>query len=96
MRPLVRGARAIWRVLWRSKQLDADMQEEMRFHLEMEADRRYRAHGLVPRRRGQAFVRFGGVEQYKEEGREARVSIGWTVCRWTRASASGCWSSIAG
>ena len=52
MRPLVRGARAIWRVLWRSKQLDADMQEEMRFHVEMEADRPVRAHGLDPRRRG--------------------------------------------
>lgn len=73
MRPLVRGARAIWRVLWRSKQLDADMQEEMRFHVEMEADRLARAHGLDPEEaRRQAFVRFGGVEQYKEEGREAR------------------------
>ena len=52
MRPLVRGARAIWRVLWRSKQLDADMQEEMRFHLEMEADRLVRAHGLDPEEAG--------------------------------------------
>jgi putative ABC transport system permease protein len=73
VRPLVRGARAIWRVLWRSRQLDADMQEEMRFHLQMEADRLAQAHGLDPEEaRRQAFVRFGGLEKYKEEGREAR------------------------
>jgi hypothetical protein len=35
LRTLVRGARAIWRLLWRSKQLDADMQQEMRFHLQI-------------------------------------------------------------
>ena len=29
----------IWRRLWRSRQLDADMQEEMRFHVQMEAER---------------------------------------------------------
>ena len=73
MRALVRGARAIWRVLWRSKQLDADMQEEMRFHVQMEAERLARVEGLNPEEaRRQAYVRFGGVEKYKEEGREAR------------------------
>ena len=73
MRTLVRHARAIGRVLWRSKQLDADMQEEMRFHVQMEAERLARVEGLHPEEaRRQACVRFGGVEKYKEEGREAR------------------------
>jgi len=73
MRALVRGARAIGRVLWRSKQLDADMQEEMRFHVQMEAERLARVEGVHPdEARRQAYVRFGGVEKYKEEGREAR------------------------
>ena len=73
MRSLVRGARAIGRALWRSKQLDADMQEEMRFHVQMEAERLMRVDGLHPEEaRRRAYVRFGGVEKYKEEGREAR------------------------
>jgi putative ABC transport system permease protein len=73
VRAVVKGARAVWRVLRRSKQLEADMQEEMRFHLQQEADRLAQVDGLSPEEaRRQAFVRFGGVEKYKEEGREAR------------------------
>lgn len=68
--PLVRSA---WRVLWRSHQLEADMQDEMRFHVEMEAERLVREHGLAPQEaHRQALVRFGGVEKYKEAGRDAR------------------------
>ena len=68
-----RVSHAIWRVLWRSKQVEADMRDEMRFHLQMEADRLAQAHRLNPEEaRRQAFVRFGGVEKFKEEGREAR------------------------
>lgn len=77
MRGLVPGIRAALRRLWRSTQLEADMQEEMRFHLEAEADRLARAHGLSPEEaRRQAFVNFGGVEKFKEEGREAR-GLAW-------------------
>ena len=68
---LVRRARAIWRVLWRSSQLDRDMQDEMRFHLQMEAERLAQARGLDPdEARRQASIRFGGVEKSKEQGRE--------------------------
>ena len=67
--------RALWRVLWRSRQLETDMRVEMRFHVEMEADRLRREQGLDPQEaRRQAYVRFGGVEKYKEAGRDAR---GW-------------------
>ena len=63
----------MWRVLGRSEQLEADMQEEMRFHLQQEADRLARVYGLNPQEaRRQAFIRFGGVEKYKEQGREGR------------------------
>jgi predicted permease len=65
--------RALWRILWRSQQLETDMQEEMRFHVEMEAERLVREHGLDPQEaRRRAFVAFGGVEKFKEEGRDAR------------------------
>jgi putative ABC transport system permease protein len=65
----------MWRSFWRAKQLDADMQEEMRFHVQMEAERLCRVEGLDPQEAWrQAHVRFGGVEKYKVEGRAAR---GW-------------------
>jgi predicted permease len=59
--------------LRRSQQLEADMREEMRFHVQMEAERLCRTEGLDPQEaRRRALVSFGGVEKYKEEGREAR------------------------
>ncbi|HEU4561093.1 MAG TPA: ABC transporter permease [Longimicrobium sp.] len=49
------------------------MDEEMRFHLEMEAERLQRERGLDPAEaRRQAAVAFGGVEKYREAGRDAR------------------------
>jgi hypothetical protein len=49
----------LWRALWRSDQLDAAMQEEMRFHIEMEAERLVREQHLNPREaRRQAYVAF--------------------------------------
>ena len=65
MRALVRGARAIGRVLWRSKQLDADMQEEMRFHVQMEAERLTRIEGLHPgEARRQARAHLPGAQAH--------------------------------
>jgi hypothetical protein len=46
---LVSSMRAAWRALWRSRQLDADMQDEMRFHIEMESERLVREQGLDSR-----------------------------------------------
>jgi len=60
------------RTLLRSKQVETEMRDEMRLHIEMEAER-LQANGLDPAEaRRQAHVRFGGVEKFKEEGREAR------------------------
>ena len=62
----------MWRALWRSTQVEAEMRDEMRLHLELEAER-LRATGLTPdEARRQARVRFGGIEKFKEEAREAR------------------------
>ena len=45
----------------------------MRFHVEMEADRLTRELGLAPHEAlRKAHVRFGGVEKYKEKGRDVR------------------------
>jgi putative ABC transport system permease protein len=56
---------------------EAEMDEELRFHLEMEGERLVREEGLDPREaRRRAGVAFGGVEKYKEEVRDAR-GLGW-------------------
>ncbi|MDP6579677.1 MAG: ABC transporter permease [Vicinamibacterales bacterium] len=61
LRALLFGARA-----------DAEMDAELRFHLEQEA-KLLREAGLGPREaRRQAKLRFGGVERVREEVREAR------------------------
>ena len=73
MRRLWARMRSMWRGLRRGHQLDAAMHDEMRFHIEMEAERLVRERGLDPvEARRQALVVFGGVEKYKEEGRAAR------------------------
>ena len=71
----IRVARRIRSLLSR-RQLDAELDEELRSHLDMEAAN-LEAQGVSPaeaRRRARAA--FGGVERVKEESREARgVSI---------------------
>ena len=65
--------RARWRTLSRSSQLDTEMDDEMRFHVEMQAERLARERRLDPdEARRQALVAFGGVEKWKEEGRDTR------------------------
>jgi putative ABC transport system permease protein len=70
---LIARIRALWRSLSRSSQLDAEMDEEMRFHVEMQAERLARERRLDgDEARRQAHVAFGGVEKWKEAGRDAR------------------------
>ncbi|MET0397654.1 MAG: ABC transporter permease, partial [Longimicrobiaceae bacterium] len=71
------GARERVRGLLFRERAEAEMDEEMRFHLEMEAERLVREAGLDPREaRRRAAVAFGGVERYREEVRDAR-GLAW-------------------
>src|SRR6185437_12610093 len=58
--------------LLRLRARERDMNDEMRFHIEMEA--RELERGGLPSGRAlrEARLRFGGVEQHKEAGRDAR------------------------
>ncbi|HET6232090.1 MAG TPA: ABC transporter permease [Longimicrobiaceae bacterium] len=77
MKTLFARVRSFWHGLRRPDQLWAEMDEEMRFHVEMEADRLIRERGLdEAEARRQAAISFGGTEKYKEQGREAR-GLGW-------------------
>src|SRR4051812_21602520 len=53
---------------------DREMSDEMRFHIEMEA--RDLMSGGMPAEEAERVARatFGGVERYREEGRDARGS----------------------
>ncbi len=52
---------------------EAELDEELRSHLEMEADKLVRQQGLAPdEARRKAALTFDGVERYKEEVRDAR------------------------
>jgi hypothetical protein len=68
-----RRAASRLRALARRRQFDAAMDEEMRFHVEMQAERLAREQGVDPvEARRQALAAFGGVEKWKEAGRDVR------------------------
>ena len=91
MRSWLTRARWIWRALLRPDQLDAAMHEEMRFHIEMEAERLVREHGLDrDEARRKAHVAFGGVENSRRKVATRGVAAGSTQSRWMRASVSEC------
>ena len=62
--------------LGRPAQHDADMADEMRFHIEMDAERRIR-QGVKPEEaRRQAAVAFGGIDKYRGASRDA-LGFSW-------------------
>src|SRR5688572_26453794 len=77
MKSLFARVRSFWGGVRRPDQLSTDMNEEMRFHVDMETERLQRELGLdAAEARRRAAVAFGGVEKYKEAGRDAR-GLGW-------------------
>lgn len=69
---LVSRARSLWRGARRRTEVDADMHEEFRLHLELRAADLVRA-GLTPDDAArQAKLEFGSTEHYKDRGAESR------------------------
>jgi len=65
------------RLLFARRAAESRMDEEFRFHLDMEMERLVREHGLEPEEaRRRALAAFGGVERYKEELRDGR-GLAW-------------------
>jgi predicted permease len=65
--------RSAWRSLARLDRFEAAMREEVRLHIDLEADRLMQERGLDAKEaRRQAYIAFGGVEKYKEQGRDVR------------------------
>ncbi len=59
-------------VLLNRSRIEREMDDEMRFHIEMEIEE-LRKRGMSPEAaRREAYLRFGGMERHKEGGRDAR------------------------
>ena len=73
MRTWLSGLRRRLGALARKGALERQMEEEMRLHIELEAQDLARVHGLAAdEARRRAYVAFGGVERFKEEARDLR------------------------
>ena len=73
IRRVVARVETCWRVLTHGSHVVSEMHDEMRFHVEMETERLMREQGLPPgEAHRRALVSFGGVEKYKEAGRDVR------------------------
>jgi putative ABC transport system permease protein len=71
MRRTARRISTYWQILTRRDRVTSDMDDEMRFHAEMETERLMKEHGLpVEEARRRALVNFGGVEKFKEAGHD--------------------------
>lgn len=69
---LIARARSLWRGVRRRTDVETEMNEEFRLHLELRAADLVRA-GLSPADAARtAKLEFGATEQYKDQGREAR------------------------
>lgn len=72
MRGLLARLRSFWTAQRGRDRLDAEMEEEMRFHLEMEAQRLERGGLDAAEARRRARLAFGSVDATKEAGRDVR------------------------
>jgi putative ABC transport system permease protein len=70
--------RSHWRGLRRPASVDADMHDEMRFHIEQDAQRRMAQGVGADEARRQAALAFGGIETYRGASRDA---LGFTWAR---------------
>jgi putative ABC transport system permease protein len=87
---LVSDLRFRWRALFRRAEVERELDEELRFHLEREAAKLERRGLDAPEARRQARVEFGGVDLVKEETRDARgVLVLETILRDLRYAIRG-------
>ena len=77
MRSWKARVRSYWHGLRKPAQLDSEMADEMRFHIDMEAQRLMTSRGLSrAEAHRQAAIAFGGVEKYRGAGRDA-LGFSW-------------------
>ena len=65
-----------WRAIFAREAMDRELDDELRFHLEMDAATRVRSGQSPESARTEALRAFGGVERFKEDCRDAR-GVAW-------------------
>lgn len=70
----MRRIRSWWRDLFRRRQLDAELDDEIRYHIEREIEELVAAGVSRPEARRRALAEFGAVAAIKEEVRETRAT----------------------
>ena len=60
------------RALWQRRRVDVELEEELRFHLTMQAQKNLASGMDAPDAKRAAGIQFGGYQQVKEECRDAR------------------------
>jgi predicted permease len=71
VRRTARRISTYWQLLTRRDRVTSDMDEEMRFHVDMQTERLMKEDGLpAEEARRRALVSFGGVEKYKDAGHD--------------------------
>src|SRR5271166_3809720 len=70
--PVIRRSLAAVRGLFQRRRLEAELDEELRFHLAMEAEEQMRRGASRAEAERQAVLRLGGFESTKEAARAAR------------------------
>ena len=79
---------SLGKTVFRRSQLEQEMAEELRFHIEERADHLIRTGMTRKEALRQARLEFGAVEAYKEECREAR-GAGWMDELWRNLRYAG-------
>jgi len=72
---------SLWRSLFRQKQLEQDLNDELHSYLEEEIDRKIRAGASPESARRDALLEFGGMEQAKDACRDVR-RMRWREILW--------------
>jgi putative ABC transport system permease protein len=71
--PLFVRLQSFWRNLFRSRQVEDDLSEEIRSHLQMLIEENLRAGRSLEEAKRAARIELGGIEQVKEQVREERL-----------------------
>ena len=79
------------RTMFRKQELDNDLSDELAFHIEQETEENIAA-GMPPDEARYAAIRkFGGIDQVKEECRDAWACASLILFCRTSASVCACW-----
>ena len=79
--PLLQSISAGFRGLFRKQQMELDLDEEIRSHLDLLADQRIREGMSSGEARRAARIELGGIEQVKEQVRAVRAGV-WLETLW--------------